>query len=272
MFLHHEHDPAGPLLIPQTSHAWLAWQLAEHWGNRRLARPAPRAEVLAAVMLHDAGWTEFDRTPDVDGAGRPVTFDRMPVATHLKLWRHSVDRAELHSRYAALLVAAHFERLAAHKASDLEARGLAEQGVEVAGYRETMAARAEAWRRGLECDARYRSFLAGAGWRTAAHVLAACDRISVYLCAGVEGPFTAQALDPAGEAVTLHFRPVGERVWRVSPWPLRGARLEVHGEGWRLPGAAFADSGALRATVAAAPVERLGFTLLRPSAPVDNAR
>ncbi len=71
MFIYREGDPSGTYLIPQTSHAWLAWQVAEHWGNRNFARPAPRAETLAAVLLHDSGWTESDGAPLLDeGGGR----------------------------------------------------------------------------------------------------------------------------------------------------------------------------------------------------------
>ena len=55
MFLFRSTEPAAVLAIPQASHAWLAWQVAQHWGNRRIARPTLRAEVLAAVMLHDSG-------------------------------------------------------------------------------------------------------------------------------------------------------------------------------------------------------------------------
>ena len=73
MFLHRERESSGALLIPQSSHAWLAWQLASHWGNRRFVRPAPRAEVLAAVLLHDSGWTEFDTDPGIDSTGGVIT-------------------------------------------------------------------------------------------------------------------------------------------------------------------------------------------------------
>ena len=123
MFLHDTGDPARTIAIPQASHAWLAWQLAEHWGNRRFNRPLPRAEVLAAVMLHDSGWNDFDVAPGIDDDGRPKTFDRMDVETHLEIWRKSVGRAALVSRYAGLLVANHFCRMAEVKTADLLSRG-----------------------------------------------------------------------------------------------------------------------------------------------------
>ena len=119
MFIHREGDPAGTYLIPQTSHAWLAWQVAEHWGNRDFARPAPRAETLAAVLLHDCGWTDSDAEPVLDDQGRPQTFNRVPAAEHLAIWRSSVIRCAQTSRYAGLLVAAHFAGMAERKLSDL---------------------------------------------------------------------------------------------------------------------------------------------------------
>ena len=94
MFVYHENDPSGSYLIPQTSHAWLAWQVASHWGNRGFARPSPRAETLAAVLLHDGGWSETDDSPGLDSDGRPRSFDRMPPAEHLAIWRASIAATE----------------------------------------------------------------------------------------------------------------------------------------------------------------------------------
>jgi hypothetical protein len=154
MLLYDRGGASGTLAIPQSSHAWLAWQVAEHWGNRRFARVAPRAEVLAAIILHDVGWTEFDADPGVDGAGRPVTFDAMPAAAHLDIWRQCVHRAAAFSRYAALLVAHHFAALVEAKSADLLDRG------DMAGGRAAEAFRAElerlqaGWREALRQDPR----------------------------------------------------------------------------------------------------------------------
>ena len=69
--------PAGALVVPHSAHALLAFQLADHWGNRATPYPTPRADVLAAVLLHDAGWDE--RYPGVftvrDGAMNTALLD-----------------------------------------------------------------------------------------------------------------------------------------------------------------------------------------------------
>jgi hypothetical protein len=266
MFLYRENDSSGPLLIPQASHAWLAWQLAEHWGNRRFVRPAPRSEVLAAVFLHDSGWTEFDASPGTDAEGRPLTFDRMPVSEHLEIWRRSVNRAASFSRYAALLVAAHFCALVERKTSDLLERG------DTSGARSAQAFRAEmerlqaSWRESLTVDARYQPYLEGTAWEANAMLMEACDRVSVWLCACLEAPIRVAAHSPAGELEEIRFEVVDDDCWRVQPWPLEGDRLRLHCEGRKLPSARFASPEDLHESLVRAPTERLTFTLVRPSA------
>lgn len=266
MFLHREHDPSGALLIPQSSHAWLAWQLSSHWGNRRFVRPAPRAEVLAAVLLHDSGWTEFDTDPGVDSSGRPVTFDRMEVTEHLAIWRRCVGRTSSYSRYAAILVATHFAGLVERKTQHLLARG------DTAGARASQAFRAEmerlqaGWRESLTVDARYQPYLEGPAWQANCTLLEGCDRVSVYLCASLEKTFRVLAQSSSGEVEEVEFDGTGDGVWQVRPWPLEGDRVRLHCEGRRLAKATFGSDDELREALIRAPAERLTFTLQRPSA------
>lgn len=266
MFLHHEHDPNGPYLIQQTSHSWLAWQIAEHWGNRRFARPSPRAEVLAAVLLHDSGWVDYDALPTLDEAGRPRTFDRMEVGPHLDIWRRCVHRAAGVSRYSALLVASHFATLADMKTTDLLARGdtVAARSVQVFGAE--MERLRAGWEEALSADARYSPALRGPGRDANAAIMASCDRVSVQLCSGREDAFSAWALSPSGSPEELAFERVGRGVWRVSPWPLEGERIRVQVEGRRLADVRFDSQDRLLAAIQSAPVVRLSFTLQRPSA------
>lgn len=266
MFLYDEGDASGTLAIPQASHAWLAWQVAEHWGNRRFARPAPRAEVLAAILLHDAGWTEFDVDPGVDGDGRPVTFDRMPVAAHVDIWRSSVHRAASLSRYAALLVAHHFAALVEGKTADLLDRGDTAGGRAAEAFRAELERLQDGWREALRQDARYQPFLDGEGWLVNSGVLEACDRVSVYLCASLGSPFTVTGLAPDGKREPICFERADGRRWRVRPWPLEGDRLRVQVEGRRLARKRFGSAEELRQALAHAPVERLSFELVRPAA------
>lgn len=266
MFILDDGSAPGPLLIPQTSHAWLAWQVALRWGNRRFGRPEPRAEALAAVLLHDYGWTEFERRPAVGVDGRPAAFDRMPVADHLAIWEESVERSALAARFAGLLVASHFVALAAMKEADAGAAGDAEMLEAVGAWRSRLEERAAGWRRELAGDRRFAQFLDGPRWAACRAVLACCDRLAVFLCAGWERPFELPAVGPDGAAAPVTATPLGGGRWRLRPWPLAGARLTVHCEGRRPAQHRFAGPDELAAALAAAPTERARFTLLRPSA------
>lgn len=266
MFLYREGDPAGTYLIPQSSHSWLAWQVAEHWGNRSFARPAPRAETLAAILLHDGGWTDFDGAPSLDDGGRPRTFDRMRVSDHLGIWRTSTLRAAQYSRYAGLLVGAHFRAMAQRKLTDLLERDDMEGARICQAFLAEMERREHSWVEELSGDARYEPYLEGQGREVNSRLLDTCDRISVYLCASLPSPFEVWAQNDAGETEVITFETVDATTWRVHPWPLQGDRLNVHCEGYRLAASTFSDERVFGETLSRAPTARLVFTLLRSSA------
>jgi hypothetical protein len=266
VFIHREGDPAGSYLIPQVSHAWLAWQVAQHWGNRSFSRPAPRAEALAAIMLHDGGWTEFDATPTLDDNGRPRTFDTMPVADHLGIWRRSVARCAQYNRYAGLLTAAHFGAMAERKASDLLERDDNSGARAAQSFGAEMDRLERSWREELGADARYRPYLEGPGREINSRLLDTCDRISVYLCASLQAPFEVWAQNAAGDTEVISFETVDATTWRVQPWPLEGERLTLQCEGRRLQSTKFTSREDFQETLARAPTVRLVFTLLRSSA------
>lgn len=266
MFLYREDPSAAVYAIPQVSHAWLAWQLADHWGNRRFARPRPRAEVLAAILLHDSGWAEYDAAPVIDDDGRPRTFDRMEPVTHLEIWRKSVLHTAMHCRYAALLVAEHFAGFAAAKSADLLAAGDTAAARHAEAFRAEMERMQASWRETLGDDARYERCLDEAGREASRTLLAACDAVSVRLCAGFREPFEVRAMSAAFTPSGVHLERTDRRTWCARPWPLEGDRVRLQVEARRLPAARFESTEALREAVAWAPVDRLTFTLLRPSA------
>ena len=244
----------------------MAWQLAQHWGNRRFVRPAPRAEVLAAILVHDVGWTEFDTDPGLDEDGRPTTFDRMPVSKHLDIWRESVNRAAMFNRYAGLLVATHFVTLVEKKTSYHLQNGDTSGGRATEAFRAEMERLQASWRESLRLDARYQPYLEGEAWQANSALLEACDRISVYLCGALGSPFEATARTPSGDAEKIVFQHMDNTSWRVRPWPLEGDRLRLQVEGRRLPTTRFDTAEELREALVRAPVRRLTFTLMRPSA------
>jgi hypothetical protein len=266
MFVYRENDPSGTYLIPQTSHAWLAWQIAGHWGNRSFARPSPRAETLAAVLLHDCGWSDYDEAPEIDADGRPRTFDRMAASEHLAIWRTSIARSAQYSRYSGLLVASHFAAMADRKLADLLDHGSNADARLTRSFTAEMERLEDSWLEELSADPRYAPALSGPARETNARLLDTCDRISVYLCASLPSPFEVWAQNAAGNTEVVSFDTVDRTTWRVHPWPLQGERMQIHCEGKRLARVQFESADEFSEALRRATVERLVFTLLRPSA------
>jgi hypothetical protein len=268
MFLHRERDTAGPFAISQASHAWMAWQIASHWGNRRFPRPAPLAEVLAAVLLHDGGWVDADAEPTTDSRGRPRTFDTMPVSQQLEIWKRSVVSTAQSSRYSGLLVAAHFRGLALRKSEHLLEGDRTIDARSVNRFAAEMERLEDSWQEQLAADPRYEHSLRGPGRQVNARILAACDRLSVTLCADMDLPIRIPVIGRDNAEIEVAVSAVGERAFRLEPWPLVGDSLSVHCEGRRLRKRSFRNAPDVQAAMASAPMERFTFTLQRPSAPV----
>ncbi len=258
--------PGRWIAVAQASHGLLAWQIAAHWGVRPFPRPSPRAETLAAVLLHDAGWTAFDADPGVDGEGRPRTFDRMPAGPHLEIWERSVSLAEAFSRYAGLLVAEHTARLARRKREEARQAGDAGTGRLAEAFLERLETQASRARTALEADPRYAQALATGAHAANGAILAAADALAVLLCAARPGPFTLEVRSRGGETVPVTVQREDPRTLRLRPWPLEGRGLTVHAEG-RVIEARPWTAEALREALATAPVQRIAFRLLPTGAP-----
>jgi len=191
----------------------------------------------------------------------------MLVPTHLEIWRTSVNQAAMHSRYAGLLVASHFARLAGRKTRDLLDRADIVNARSVESFTAEMERHRAAWREALKVDARYEAGLEDPGWQVNAAILAVCDLISVHLCAVLAPTFVAEAPCAGGETLEdVVFKEIGERTWRVRPWPFEGPRLRVHCEGRKMTRGRFSSAESLHEALQTAPIERLTFTLQRPSA------
>ena len=96
--------PEGDLLIPQDQHALHAGRLAAL--HAHLAEP--RAALVRAVSLHDAGWPCLDDRPEPLDDGRPPHVFDLPAGASLPAWRRSVAVARAVGRLEALLVSLHF--------------------------------------------------------------------------------------------------------------------------------------------------------------------
>jgi hypothetical protein len=256
MILHPHGD--GFVAIAQSAHAFLAFQVAEHWGNRLTPRPSPRAEVLAAVLLHDAGWDGHEEPPRLAADGRPLAFDTLPSEEREVVWTSAVERAALRGRYVAYLISHHVSTLAAMNPSEVHREFLAHQEALRTRLREELAG-----------DARYAGALAAGPDEVNRAVVRLADAIAVYLAAGSESRSVFPNMPRRGGSAPLTLLPVGERTYRLRPWPLIGRRLAVSAEGRLLPAQRFPDEASLASVWQEATTVRLTWTLLPTGARFD---
>ncbi|MEP0841253.1 MAG: DUF3891 family protein [Phycisphaerae bacterium] len=257
MILHPCRD--GWIAIRQSAHALMAFQLADHWGNRTTPRPAPRAEVLAAVLLHDSGWDGREEIPRLTPAGEPVAFDSLPEGEHEEVWTACVERAATRGRYAAYLVSHHVSHLAQSYASAPCPEFLAREEARRAAL---VAALAE--------QPRYADLFRTEGDRRNRAIVRLTDALAVLLSLGVEGRRVLPGLPQRQGDVDLELRHLGGRSYRLRPWPLAGRRLTVYAEGVVLPRRTWASEDDLRQCWHSAPVALLSWTLLSPGTPVED--
>jgi hypothetical protein len=256
MILHPLDD--GVVAVPQSAHAFVAFQLVDHWGNRLTTRPSPRADVLAAVLLHDAGWDGTEDPPRLAADGRPIAFDTLPAGEREVVWAAAVERAALRGRYVAYLVSHHVSSLAEMNREGVHGPFLARQEALRACLSE-----------GLGGDPRYTTILGTAADDANRAIVRLADAIAVHLAAGGGGQVHLAGLPRRGGSAPLTVTQLSEATYRLRPWPFVGRRLTVTAEGRHLSVAEFADERRLIEAWQEAPTVRLSWTLLATGALSD---
>ncbi|MCU0258496.1 MAG: DUF3891 family protein [Solirubrobacteraceae bacterium] len=234
--------------ITQPAHAWLAGQLAAAWGTGEIAPPEPGPEVVLGVEQHDVAWTDYDLRPPLhEPAGRAASFIEAPVRERHLIWHDAPGRVLAQSPWAALLVSLHGTNIHTRYVS-LEHLPAEDAGI-VRGYLEEQRTLQDA-------------LIAQVGTTRAhaerqAELLFALDALSLSLCHG----WPEREL-PVVDGVAIRYRPAGDGAAHLEPWPFAAAQVQAR-LGVRTLTARFTDAQALHAALAAAPLERRTFTLLR---------
>ncbi|MBN2506176.1 MAG: DUF3891 family protein [Verrucomicrobia bacterium] len=257
----HRDDPGGLIAISQPAHAWVAGQLARHWGNAVFGEVAPREEVCLAAELHDIGFLEWERAPTLDAdTGRPHHFMNMPTRPHLALWAQGVQHLLSFSRYVALMGSRHVTYLCRHKKPSHNPRDA--QAVE--DFLDQQQALQSELLSELAEDPAYGGHTTPEALERNTRLIATWDWVSLQLCLGLPAgrAMTVTQVPAVQGPTTLQLQPAAHNPLHITvrPWPFRTGDVPLVCDGRRLPGT-FGNEALLRAGMRRAPTTTLRITL-----------
>jgi hypothetical protein len=263
----------GWWLTTHPDHARLAAEFAEHWGNDVFARPEPREHVLRGIATHDDGWAARDAFPQITKQGKPSAFstelvgkysafEEIDLADYLAVRDRAVKLVAEKDSYAAILVSMHTYNLLTERAD--RSTISAEQLPLLDHFLDAQKALQHRLFEGIQED----STLSGEekSWeRILDHfrLLQATDNLSLLSCVNYDQ--AASLLHPlrlsSGDAVPVTVETTGERVFKLSPYPLDISPLTVEFPARHVEGKVFANAEELQKGFAAAEVATLSVTL-----------
>ena len=249
---------AGWWLITHVDHARLAAAFAEHWGNEMFLAPEPRSRVLKGIAVHDDGWAARDQRPQVTRQGKPSAFssdlvgkysafEEIDLQDYLAVRDRAVRLIAETDPYAAILVSMHTYNLLTQRAD-----------------RSTIAPdQLPRLDRFLEEQKRYQAELYAAiladrdlkpdevrGSRIEEHfrLLQATDNLSLLSCVNYMAPATLLHPLPLrnGRSQEVEVTSVGERAFRLNPYPMDASPLVFKLPARKIIGKVFETSEALQ--------------------------
>ncbi len=259
----------GWWLVTHPDHAHLAGEFASAWGNALFASPEPRAHVLRGIYRHDDGWQARDAEPVVTREGRPAAFstelvgkysafEEIDLEDYLAVRRNAVLSMAEEDPYAAILISMHTHNLLSARADRSTIRPeqlplldsfLAEQQRLQNELRQQLAHSGAFSPEQLDDESITENF----------RLLQATDNLSLLSCVDFDKPATLlhplRTLQETPKQVEV--KRVGERTFRLSPYPLREPEMRFGLRARFVSGTRFTSSAAFAEQLAQAPVHAL---------------
>jgi Protein of unknown function (DUF3891) len=265
----------GWWLVTHVDHAHLAGAFAEKWGNERFLAPEPRERVLRGVHAHDDGWAARDQQPQITRQGKPSAFsvelvgrysafEEIDLADYLAVRDRAVRMVAGQDPYAALLVSMHTYNLLTARADRTTIQP------EQLPLLDAFLARQLEFQQDLRARMAADEQLAPeeiAPPRIENHfrLLQACDNLSLLSCVDYPRPgdlLHALPLCEGGESRIMVER-LGERHFRLTPYPFGESPLVFHLPARHVEGEHFHHAEELQKKFAAAAPEHLPVTITR---------
>jgi hypothetical protein len=264
MIIPPDQPPDRTITISQTSHSWISGQLARAWSNQLFAGFEPFEPICYAAAQHDIGFLEWESQPTLNvKSGLPYTFDELPEALHLNIWRSGIYQLGPVCSYASLIVSLHFSRLCQRFHCQENDSPLCEASKFLNEQKEYQEKTCQALRQ----DPLFHHAVVPETLSYHRDLIAIWDLFSLELCRGRARELKLGKVPlSAGKEVDLflHQRNDAENLWEVDPWPFAGQTLTAICEG-RVLDQRFTDQNAMREALGNADRTTIQFRLVPPS-------
>lgn len=263
----------GWWLITHVDHARLAGAFAEHWGNDQFLPPEPRHHVLRGISVHDDGWAARDARPQITRQGKPSAFsvelvgkysafEEIDLEDYLAVRDRAVRLVASADPYAAILVSMHTYNLLSERADRstippqqlplLDAFLAAQKAFQEQLYAAIVTnpeLRPDEVR-GTRIEEHFR-------------LLQATDNLSLLSCVDYRRPATLLHCLPLrnGRASQVQVSSLGERHFRLEPYPFDTDALAFTIPARHVTGKTFSEAGQLQAAYDAARLQALSVTI-----------
>jgi hypothetical protein len=263
----------GWWLTTHPDHARLAAAFAEHWGNAVFARPEPRSRVLLGIAVHDDGWAARDAAPQITRQGKPSAFsselvgkysafEEIDLVDYLAVRDRAVRLVAESDAYGALLVSMHTYNLLTERA-DRTTIAADQQSLLDEFLLDQKALQSSLLGRIQEEPELCSEEKSLARIEDHFKLLQACDNLSLLSCVDYGSPATL--LHPLrrndGDALPVAVEPLGERCFRLDPYPLDASPLTVEFPARHVEGKVFDTAADLQRAYVAANVTPLSVTI-----------
>jgi len=264
----------GYWLVTHVDHANLAGEFAAQWGNELFRSPEPRAHVLKGISRHDDGWRDRDAQPQITRQGKPSAFsvelvgkysafEEIDLADYLAVRGKAVRLIADGDSYAAILVSMHTHNLLSERAD--RSTIAPEQLPLLDDFLAQQKALQQSLREQIAADSRFTTEQAGdIAIRDHFRLLQATDNLSLLAC--VDYRKRATLLHPLPlndrEYSTVAVESIGERRFRLDPYPFAEPSLTFAFPARHVEGKLFAHTDELRERFAATQPAQLEVTVL----------
>ena len=248
----------GWMLLPQSAHAWLSGQIAQHWGNEDNSRPKPYASVVLATTLHDKAWFTLDRLPLLNDVGEPLHFLELGLDDSEGLYADTVAQVTQIDPYAGILVNRHVQLIYNSRAT--HGRDPIDQ---LQPLLDTLKTDEKALITRLSSHPAYADFIDEVALNHNYRVLRTCDLLSLFVCGG----FPARMIQDVpyrnnDSPIDVECQLDEPHTLRISPNLLDVPELVVHLEGRYIPKCQFEDADEYAAVFQEAPFKAIEMRIL----------